>query len=106
MDVLKHQVDDALLAKGFFEIDYALMLEHFEQFYFAHCGLAHYLIFLGFLELLNGHDLFVFVAAAFEDDTIGALPYHPHNIVLLHYQLSYNLTTTIHPPSSNFMVKL
>ena len=84
MHVFKHQIHNALLSERLLEFYYAAVLEHFEQFDLSHGCFAHYFVLLSLLELFDGHNFFVVIAAALEHHSICALSNYPQNIVLLH----------------------
>jgi hypothetical protein len=60
------------------------VFEHFEYFDLAHGSFFDDLILLGLFKLFDGDHLPIVIALALEDNTIGSLAYHAHNIILLH----------------------
>jgi hypothetical protein len=60
------------------------MSHHLEDLYLPHGGFLDDLIVFSLFELLDGEDLLVVVAFAFEDYSICALSYHSQYIVFLH----------------------
>jgi hypothetical protein len=60
------------------------MSHHLEDLYLSHGSFLDDLIVLGLLELLDGEDLLIVVAFAFQDNAVSALSYHSQYIVFLH----------------------
>lgn len=77
MDILKNQVNDALLPERLLQLNNIWMLNHLEDFDLSDRGLFDNLIILCFFELLDGDDLLIVVASAFQDHAICALADHP-----------------------------
>jgi hypothetical protein len=84
LNILKHQIDDSLLAEGFLELDQVVVLHHFQNFDLSHSSFFNDFIVLCFFELLNCQDLLGVVALALEDDSVGTLSYDSQYIVFLH----------------------
>ena len=101
MNVLENKIDDSFFSEGLFEFDDVGMPEHFEYFDLAHGGFLNNLIFFRLFELFDGDNLFILIAFAFEDHSVGSLADHAHDIIFLHINFyHYN------PYTINFNLKL
>ena len=86
VDIFENQIQLPLAPEHFYEVDDVVVLELLQDAHLAQGRLAHQLVLIALLELLDGNHLARLTVAAFEHQAVCALSYRADLLIILHTQ--------------------